>query len=227
MKRKYRGKLRTEPISALNRIKILENGDPLVELINGERGIYICCDRRIWVRQTVAGMLRRVQSKLPSGTHLFIFEGYRSLERQRVLYERFWEESFTEHPGWPSNIRRREINRFVAPPDVKCPPGHCTGGAVDLTLIDPQGEELEMTGPSGDMMSDSPTFCENLPAESQVNRELLFNVMETEGFRNYPFEWWHYSYGDSGWAFRKKRKTCIYSAPPPPPDYEMPPYELE
>jgi len=227
MKRRTRKGNLSEPIAVLNRVDIVENGNPLVEVVNGEDGIYVCCDRRIWLRQAVVGMLLRAQKMLPPSLHLFIFEGFRSLQRQRDLYERFYARSFVEHPDWPSNIRRREINRFVAPPDVKCPPGHCTGGAVDLTLIDDEGEELDMVSPCGLMMANSPTFTEDLTREAQVNRELLFNVMERFGFKNYPFEWWHYSYGDSGWAYRKKRKTCFYSAPEPPPEYKMPPYELE
>ncbi|MBM3957314.1 MAG: M15 family metallopeptidase [Gemmatimonadetes bacterium] len=219
---------RTEPIRDLNRIRIVENHDPLVELINKRHGITLCCDRRIWLRKTVAEMLARVQRSLPRGIHLFIIEGYRSLARQRVIYERFFNLSFTEHPDWPYNIRRREVNRMVAPPDVKCPPGHCTGGAVDLTLITPDGVELDMNSPCHSKLEGcTPTFFPELSPEALANRTLLFNAMEEQGFKNYPLEWWHYSYGDSGWAYRLGLDSCPFGAAPPPAEYEMPTTEPE
>jgi len=33
--------------------------------------------------------------------------------------------------------------------------------------------------------------------------------MEDQGFVNYPYEWWHYSYGDKYWGY-VKNKTAIY-----------------
>ena len=219
---------RSEPIRALNRITIVENHDPLVELIHKRHGIYLCCDRRIWLRRTVAAKLVAVQRSLPRGIHLFIIEGYRSLDRQKVIYDRFFKQSCLDHPGWPLNTRRREINRMVAPPDAKCPPGHCTGGAVDLTLIDPKGVELDMLSPCQDRFEEcTPTFFPALSPEALHNRELLFGAMEAQGFRNYALEWWHYSYGDSGWAYRLSLDTCPYGAAPPPTDYEMPTREME
>jgi len=218
---------RTEPIRALNRIRIEENDDPLVELIHRRHGIYVCCDRRIWLRQAVAAKLLAVQRSLPRGIHLFVIEGYRSLARQQLIYERFLRQSYVDHPEWPLNIRRREINRMVAPPDVKCPPGHCTGGAVDLTLVGPKGAELDMLSPCQDRFEDcTPTFFPSLSSETLHNRELLYDAMEAQGFKNYPLEWWHYSCGDSGWAYRLGLDTCPYGAAPPPEDYEMPATEI-
>lgn len=213
---------RTEPMAALNRIVIKENGDPLVELVNGEHGIFLRCDRRIWVRHAVAEMLRQAQGALPAGVYLYVTEAYRSRERQAAIYERFWAQMVERHPEWPYATLRRQVNRFVAPPDEKSPPGHCTGGAVDLTLIDGGGAELDMMSPRGVKLANSETWSEDLSPAALANRELLFEAMEGQGFRNYPFEWWHYSYGDSGWAFRKGRKTCFYGAVDPPPEYEAP-----
>ena len=222
MKQAQRERPQTEPMAALNKIVINENGDPLVELIDGEHGIFLRWDRRIWVRKTVAEMLRRAQNSLPAGIHLYVSEGYRSLERQTAIYQGFWAQMVEEHPEWPYSILRRQVNRFVAPPDDKSPPGHCTGGAVDLTLIDGGGSELDMISPRGIKLANSETWSEDLSPHALANRKLLFDAMEGQGFKNYPFEWWHYSYGDSGWAFRKGRKTCFYDAVDPPAEYEAP-----
>ncbi len=219
---------RSEPIRALNRIRIAESHDPLVELIHRRHGIFLCCDRRIWLRKTVAAKLVAVQRSLPRRVHLFVIEGYRSLDRQKVIYERFLKQSYLDHPDWPPNIRRREINRMVAPPDVKCPPGHCTGGAVDLTLVDPRGVELDMLSPCQDRFEEcTPTFFPSLSSRARHNRDLLFDAMEAQGLKNYALEWWHYSYGDSGWAYRLGLGSCPYGAAPPPAEYEMPTREME
>ena len=42
------------------------------------------------------------------------------------------------------------------------------------------------------------------------NRMLLKNVLENAGFKNYPQEWWHYSYGDKMWAAYSFKKKAFY-----------------
>jgi len=39
---------------------------------------------------------------------------------------------------------------------------------------------------------------------------LLVETMLEAGFSNCRDEWWHYSYGDAGWAVRTGRDSCIY-----------------
>ena len=33
------------------------------------------------------------------------------------------------------------------------------------------------------------------------NRDLLKRIMSEAGFVNYPYEWWHWSYGDKYWGY--------------------------
>ena len=60
------------------------------------------------------------------------------------------------------------------------------------------------------------TEFENLPEEQRANRRLLRDAMEAAGFSNYEEEWWHYSYGDSGWALRTNRETAFFGRTAPP-----------
>jgi D-alanyl-D-alanine dipeptidase len=39
---------------------------------------------------------------------------------------------------------------------------------------------------------------------------LLVETMLSVGFSNCRDEWWHYSYGDAGWAVRMDRPVCFY-----------------
>lgn len=89
------------------------------------------------------------------------------------------------------------------------PPVHTTGGAVDLTILDNYGRELDM-GSFFDEFTDR-TYTAYYENEKNVlvknNRRLLYNIMTTVGFTNLPSEWWHYDYGDRFWAFYKKEPT--------------------
>lgn len=39
---------------------------------------------------------------------------------------------------------------------------------------------------------------------------MLHDAMVTVGFSNCRDEWWHYSYGDAGWAVRVGEAQCFY-----------------
>ena len=67
---------------------------------------------------------------------------------------------------------------------------HSTGGAVDLTLSDVDGEELAM---------DTGVTVENVQVVE--NRRLLGIALTAVGLVNYPPAWWHWSHGDRYWAF--------------------------
>ena len=97
----------------------------------------------------------------------------------------------------------------IADPDV--PPAHTTGGAVDITILDPEGYELDM-GSGFDEFSDRTytAFYEKSADENiKTNRRLLYSIMTNAGFTNLPSEWWHYDYGDRFWAYYMK-KPALY-----------------
>ena len=72
---------------------------------------------------------------------------------------------------------------------------HSRGSAIDLTLIDLKtGRDLDM-GSGFDYFDEISNTASSKITESQrVNRMLLKDLMESEGFRNFSQEWWHYSY---------------------------------
>ena len=57
-------------------------------------------------------------------------------------------------------------------------------------------------------------FSKKIPEYIQKNREILFKAMKKAGFSNYSKEWWHWSYGDRGWAMRENKKFAIYGTVP-------------
>jgi len=111
------------------------------------------------------------------------------------------------------------VHGYVSEPidDLLAPPPHNTGGAVDLTIVDGSGAELRM-GTVFDEFSDRAHPDYFIQAgkddpDAQVyhqNRLLLRDAMVEVGFVEYPYEWWHYSYGNQQWAQATKSDTAIY-----------------
>jgi D-alanyl-D-alanine dipeptidase len=210
-----------EPIRELDKIKIIECGEPLVSLAERCPQLLLTDEpdrsggpRLFFLRETVTTMLNEAQNRLPEGHRFKIWSAYRTLDYQRLIYGEVYQRFREAHPEWPENILRRQTNRFVHPPDAKTPPGHCTGGAVDLTIVGPDGEELDMTSPYSavppERMITAETYSPKIGESARQNRQFLLDVMMAVGFTNYAGEWWHFSYGDSGWAWRLGRRTAIY-----------------
>ena len=71
---------------------------------------------------------------------------------------------------------------------------HSRGSTVDLTLIDNKtGREVDM-GSSYDFFDPlSHHGATQLTPEQIAHREILKSVMQANGFKAYPWEWWHYT----------------------------------
>ena len=86
----------------------------------------------------------------------------------------------------------------VPDPDYVTPPTkgsmHSRGAAVDLTIVDMQGRELEMGTPYDFFGKEAHTDYKGLSARVQANRDLLRTTLEAVGFKGIRTEWWHFSY---------------------------------
>lgn len=201
---------RPEPIRALNRIEELENGEPLVDIREVAPKVRVLRPQVIpYVRRQVAEMCARASEALPEGVYLGLVEGWRPIERQQRIYDFMWNCAREAFPDRDLAALRRTVCRWVAPTDQKAPPGHCTGAAVDVWLVDEQNEPIDVSSPY-DRWQAAPTFTLDLTPEAYENRHLLVRTMLAQGFSNCRDEWWHYSYGDAGWAVRTGQPTCVY-----------------
>ena len=80
---------------------------------------------------------------------------------------------------------------------------HSYGMALDITLLDPQGRELDMGTGFDDMTDLSHPALEvgflaagKLTEEQVANRRLLRDAMFQAGFLGIRTEWWHFDCGD-------------------------------
>lgn len=84
---------------------------------------------------------------------------------------------------------------FLADPRRGSP--HSRGAAVDLTMINENGEALDM-GTGFDAFTPlSHHGNTEISAEAQRNRHLLMGIMTTAGWDFYRNEWWHYQLFES------------------------------
>ena len=84
---------------------------------------------------------------------------------------------------------------FLADPRRGSP--HSRGAAIDLTLLDAAGRELEMGTPFDAFTPLSHHGNTEIPAEAQRNRFLLLGLMSAAGWDFYGNEWWHYQLFDT------------------------------
>ena len=116
------------------------------------------------------------------------------------------------------------MNVFSASPIWETPPPHTTGGAVDLSIVTAAGERFDMITPFEMGWDSAPAFIEGLSDTARANRQMLFDVLNATGLTNFPGEWWHWSYGEPGWALRGGHPAALYGAIPDDeiPDWEPP-----
>lgn len=111
------------------------------------------------------------------GLKLKIFDGFRPLQVQKYMFDKFPSDDPTG--GFISN-----------PLDGAVP--HCRGVAIDLTLVDSTGKELDM-GTDFDEFSELAFHnCHKISTEAQLNRLTLLGIMTLAGWDFYSKEWWHY-----------------------------------
>lgn len=204
-----------EPMSALNRVRVVETGEPLVDIrLHCPKVVVLekCCP---YLRRSVATRLNDAAASLPIDYRLQVSTALRTLANQASHWDAYAAKLREAHPEWSRATLHRQVNRFYAPYDQKAPPGHCTGGAVDVQLLGPDGELVDMVSPLAGWAA-AYTWSADLCEEARANRMLMVNAMLRVGFSNCREEYWHYSWGDSAWAVRVGYRECPYGLVAPP-----------
>ncbi len=108
------------------------------------------------------------------GLSLKIWDGFRPVSAQFRLWEVCPDPAFVANPqkGFSS---------------------HSRGNTVDITLVDADGNELEMPTGFDDFSAKADRDYSDCTQTAAAHAELLEVLMEKHGFRGYSAEWWHYS----------------------------------
>lgn len=165
----------------------------------------------ILVRAKVATMLKNAVLLLPDEISLQIDGGYRSPKVQEILW----------------NNRVKELGLIKATSLVSNPyvnksiPGHTTGGAVDISLLDKNMKEINLSAPFTKYYDEQELYSKKITKEAQKLRLLLYKAMLSAGFAPCDNEYWHFSYGDEKWA-KYYNKKPIYNQIKNPEKYYYP-----
>ena len=167
-----------------------------------------------YLRQSVIENLIQARSYLQllhPNWYIQIFDAYRPVAVQQFMVDYSFGEALRERglTGKELSPQQREevwtaVYEIWAVPslDMKTPPPHSTGAAVDITLVNDIGEVVDMGSPIDEMSDRSlPEYYHHSHPEYHAHRQLLRDVMLKAGFQRNPREWWHFSFGDQMWAW--------------------------
>ncbi|MDO4880002.1 MAG: D-alanyl-D-alanine dipeptidase [Capnocytophaga sp.] len=138
-----------------------------------KQAVYDC--PACYLRESTAKALLQANEEFKKyGYRIKIFDCYRPLSVQKKMWNILPGTHYVANPAKGSK--------------------HNRGAAIDLTLIDAQGNELDMGTPFDFFGEKAHHTYEKLPQKVLENRKLLKNIMDKYGFRSIYSEWWHYEY---------------------------------
>lgn len=160
---------------------------------------------------------KRLQAQRPSWK-IMLFDVYRPNSVQLYMVEREFGIKAREAGLDPGTLTKEQRDRlaekvyqyWAVPSDNPAtPPPHSTGATMDITLADAYGHEINMGSPIDEGAPPAaPDYFANTIDEDgrryHANRCLLRDIMQAEGFRQHPGEWWHFSKGDQLWAWLER-----------------------
>ncbi|MCC3511238.1 MAG: M15 family metallopeptidase [Microcoleus sp. PH2017_17_BER_D_A] len=117
-----------------------------------------------------------LRSSVAHGLGLKVYDCYRPFSVTKQMWE------FLPDPNYVANPARGSR--------------HNRGAAVDLTLVDRTGKELEMPTPYDDFTKKAHRDYNGGSAQSRKNRQTLEDAMKKQGFIGISTEWWHFDSED-------------------------------
>ena len=202
-------------------ILVEESGEPLVDLADYgfvlEPAYYndgLSDTSEMYLRKAVAERLEAVREEL-SPLNFKIWDGWRSREVQQNIYMKYWKEMESKHPDWTEEQLREQVGIFVTiATDPNRIPIHSTGGAVDLTLVDESGAELDMGTRFDHFGPEAAAFYFEQDGDNETardHRRILREALTQAYFRYDENEWWHFDYGNQVWAAALDKPKAIYN----------------
>lgn len=173
------------------------------------------------MRKSVYERLKKAQTLLPKGLYFCLYEAYRSLSLQEMLFTHRLAKLKKKYPDWPFEKIFVETTKMVSPvinqDGTRNIPPHSTGGAIDVYLIDNNGHSIDMGIHPKDWMEDidgmlSETLSSHISDKAIKNRAMMAQALSSVGFINYQTEYWHWSYGDRFWAYHDHSPHALYGS---------------
>lgn len=119
-------------------------------------------------------LVKAQQLAAKDGFQLKLFDVYRPISVQQALSD-----------SAPAHLRK-----YVPAPSKYSQ--HCRGIAVDCTLVDSSGTELQMPSGFDDFSKKAHAAYKGGNKAERANRDYLIGIMKKAGFRVNELEWWHF-----------------------------------
>lgn len=145
-------------------------------------------------------LVQKTLSRAYPGYRLLIYDALRPVSVQQKMWRALDTLAPSERGKYVSNPKNLSL--------------HNMGAAVDLTIIDSNGNPLDMGAGFDDFrpiaypsLEDSFLRTGQLTPLQVQNRKILRNAMQAQGFRQLPTEWWHYNACSRAEAKQKYKVT--------------------
>lgn len=146
------------------------------------------CPRCFLRPEAALAVLAAHQELRKENLGLKMFDCYRPRDVQWKLWE------IMPKPGFVADPRTGSI--------------HNRGGAVDLTIVNGNGEELDM-GTAFDFFGPEANHnYQNLPDTVLTNRYKLKTLLQKHGFSPIRSEWWHYNFRGQQYELADEEWNC-------------------
>lgn len=136
-------------------------------------------ETRCFVLEPLARKLDLAQKALEKdGLGLRVYDGFRPVAVQKRMWAIMPDARYVANPYKGGSLHNR-------------------GAAVDLTLVDSKGQEIEMPTPFDTFAERAWQFSMEPTPQQRANRMLLRGVMVQVGLEYIRTEWWHYQLPDA------------------------------
>lgn len=137
--------------------------------------IVYSCDQCLLRKEVADAIIEANKSLMGQGVRIKFFDCYRPIDVQKQMWEIYPDARYVANPHTSGSIHNR-------------------GGAVDITLVTPKGQELDMGTGFDHFGREAHHAYKNLTDTVLANRRLLKETLEENGFQSITSEWWHYSF---------------------------------
>lgn len=134
--------------------------------------VYDCAECFLRLK-TVEALIAANKDFMKKGYKIKLFDCYRPLSIQKKMWE------IVSNPEYVADPKKGSI--------------HNRGGAVDISIVDTAGKEVDMGTPFDFFGIQAGHNYTKLSKKVLSNRKYLKKVMVKNGFNSFDSEWWHYN----------------------------------
>lgn len=134
--------------------------------------VYDCAECYLRFK-TVKALIKANSKFMKLGFKIKLYDCYRPLDVQKKMW------ALVSNPNYVANPSKGSI--------------HNRGGAIDITLVDFTGKELDMGTPFDFFGPEASHDYKGFSKEIIANRALFKKIMISSKFQSFDSEWWHYN----------------------------------